>query len=163
MTDILEETKRKWSRRRTRQEQIEKAKSALVQLGLLDEADALCESKLLELQEDLPQSNDGGRLSQNTAVDPAIAHWASIAENIRRIADHLTPLPPAKVGTPYIAQKLGCTTVWVTEMTRTGEIPWNCIVQGTGNGKPWKFHRDAIDRWIKSRGPTTTQPFKGFE
>ncbi|OAI41508.1 hypothetical protein AYO40_00295 [Planctomycetaceae bacterium SCGC AG-212-D15] len=75
----------------------------------------------------------------------------SIAESLARIADHVAPLPSDIVGTPYIAQRLGCTTSWITELIKTGEIPKNCIVEGTGNGKPWKFHRRAIEEWIKTR------------
>lgn len=70
---------------------------------------------------------------------------------IRRIADHFDPPPPDKVGTPYIAERLGCTTVWIAEMVRSGEIPRSCVVEGTGNGKVWKFHRRRIDHWIQNR------------
>jgi len=70
---------------------------------------------------------------------------------LRRIADHFDPPSLNIVGTPYVAQKLGCTTVWVTQMIHLGQIPIGCIVPGTGNGKPWKFHRRHIDEWIKRR------------
>lgn len=80
---------------------------------------------------------------------------AEALENVQaqllRIADHFDPPPPDKVGTPYIADRLGCTTVWVTEMVRSGEIPQGCILSGTGNGKPWKFHRARIDEWLETR------------
>lgn len=71
--------------------------------------------------------------------------------DLRRIADRLDPPSPNKVGTPYVADRLGCTTVWITELIRKGEIKSNCIVPGTGNGKPWKFFKPQIDRWIKER------------
>ncbi len=74
-----------------------------------------------------------------------------IVTDLRRIADRLDPPPPDKVGTPYVSDRLGCTTVWITELIRKKEIPANCIVPGTGNGKPWKFYRERIDRWIKDR------------
>jgi Helix-turn-helix domain len=55
------------------------------------------------------------------------------------------------VGSRYIADRLGCTTVWVAEMARSGEVPRHCVVPGTGSGKPWKFYRERIDAWIASR------------
>ena len=75
----------------------------------------------------------------------------SIAASLARLADHFVPAAEALVGTPYVATRRGCTTVWVAEMTRQGRIPKNCIVEGTGTGKPWKFHRDRIDAWLASR------------
>ena len=65
------------------------------------------------------------------------------------IAARVIPSPAEVVGSPYVAQRLGVTTVWVAEMARKGAIPKNCIVNGTGSGKPWKFHREKIDRWIE--------------
>jgi hypothetical protein len=76
---------------------------------------------------------------------------SGVAADIRRIADVLDPAPPDLVGTPYVAQKLGVTTTWVADMVRRGEIPVSCLVPGTGNGKPWKFFRVQIDKWIGSR------------
>jgi hypothetical protein len=55
------------------------------------------------------------------------------------------------VGTPYVADKLGCTTDWVANMARDGEIPISCVILGTGDGKPWKFRRTRIDEWISRR------------
>jgi hypothetical protein len=75
----------------------------------------------------------------------------SMADHLRRIADHFDPPPPDKVDSRYIADRLGCTTTWIADLVRKGEIPKRCIVAGTGNGKPWKFHRDLIDRWIETR------------
>jgi hypothetical protein len=74
-----------------------------------------------------------------------------VADALTRIADHFDPPPPNIVGTPYVAKKLGCTTVWVTEMIRSGEIPKGCLVPGSGNGRPWKLFRHRIDSWIESR------------
>jgi hypothetical protein len=76
---------------------------------------------------------------------------ARITNALERLADGLTPMPAEIVGSAYIAQRLGCTQVWITEMARDGEIPQHCVVEGTGNGKPWKFHRKHIDRWLKNR------------
>ena len=71
--------------------------------------------------------------------------------SLARIADALDPKPPDVVDSPYVAGHLGCTTTRVAQMARAGDIPKSCIVAGTGNGKPWKFYRDRIDRWIESR------------
>lgn len=59
--------------------------------------------------------------------------------------------PPDLVGTRYIADRLGCTATYVTQLVQKHEIPSNCIVPGTGNGKPWKFIRVRIDEWLKRR------------
>jgi predicted DNA-binding transcriptional regulator AlpA len=75
----------------------------------------------------------------------------SIAESLQRLADHLAPQPRDIVGTPYVAQQLGCSTAWITDLIKQGEIPSSCIVEGTGNGKPWKFRRRQIEEWIKNR------------
>lgn len=74
-----------------------------------------------------------------------------ISQSLRRIADRVDPSPPDKVGTDYIAEKLGCTKQWVAQMVSLGKIPANCIVAGTGNGKLWKFYRGRIDAWIRKR------------
>jgi hypothetical protein len=75
----------------------------------------------------------------------------TLAASVARLADHLAPSPSAIVGTPYVAGALGQTTTWVADMARKGTIPKGCVVPGTGNGKPWKFYRDRIDAWLKSR------------
>jgi hypothetical protein len=77
-------------------------------------------------------------------------HHACTA-SVVRLADHLAPSPSALVGTPYVAHALGQTTTWVADMARKGTIPKGCVVPGTGTGKPWKFYRDRIDAWLKSR------------
>ena len=81
----------------------------------------------------------------------AIAVLREISSDIHRIAETLSPSPPQKVGSPYIAQRLGCSKAWITEMVRDGRIPRACLVSGTGNGKPWKFYRREVDRWIERR------------
>ena len=63
----------------------------------------------------------------------------------------LDPAPPDLVDSAYIAKRLGCTTTWIADLARKGEIPNRCLVAGTGRGKPWKFHRREVDEWIGSR------------
>jgi hypothetical protein len=75
----------------------------------------------------------------------------ALAGHLDRIATALDPRPADIVGSPHVAKLLGCTTVWVAEMVRKGNIPRSCVVPGTGNGKPWKFYRDKIDAWLQSR------------
>jgi hypothetical protein len=77
--------------------------------------------------------------------------FSPAAFQLGRIADHFDPPPPDIVGTTYIANKLGCTTDWIAEMAREGEIPISCLIPGTGDGKPWKFRRTRIDQWIEQR------------
>ena len=105
------------------------------------------------------QSANGAVVTE-TAVDNFIAglnangdgaFLAVIANSLKRIADHVDPPPPDIVDTTYIAEKLGCTKVWVAQMALDKLIPPSCIVPGTGNGKPWKFYRSRIDPWILMR------------
>jgi predicted DNA-binding transcriptional regulator AlpA len=86
-----------------------------------------------------------------TLLEKLVAALEQQTTTLERIADHLAPRPGDIVGTPYVAQKLGCTTAWITDLIKQGEIPAGCIVEGTGNGKIWKFHRLRIDEWIKGR------------
>jgi hypothetical protein len=76
---------------------------------------------------------------------------SDIAASLKRIADKVDPPPASVVGTPYVAQKLGVTTTWIADLIRRHEIPGNCLVAGSGNGKPWKFYRTRIDEWIARR------------
>jgi hypothetical protein len=80
-----------------------------------------------------------------------IVAWSSIAANIKRVADRLDPPPPDVVDSVYVAGRLGCTTTWVAEMARRGQIPPSCVVRGTGAGKPWKFYRARVEEWVTSR------------
>jgi hypothetical protein len=75
----------------------------------------------------------------------------SMAASLGRLADALAPRPADVVGTPYVAGRLGCSTVWVAEPVRQGRLPAGCVVPGTGNGKPWKFYRGRVDEWIETR------------
>lgn len=73
------------------------------------------------------------------------------SDDVRRIADHLCPPPDALVDTQYLATKLGVTVERISQIVRAGEIPKQCVVDGTGNGKPWKFHRRPTEAWLRSR------------
>lgn len=97
---------------------------------------------------------DGTMRITETAVDQFIAGDAlvvQVANALTRIANHFDPPPPNVVDSGYIADKLGCTKVWVARMAADGDVPRNAIVPGTGNGKPWKFYRSLIDKWIEKR------------
>jgi len=101
---------------------------------------------------------DGTMRITETAVDDFISGGrlepsvvSLIATSLERIANHFDPPPPNVVDSGYIADKLGCTKVWVARMAADGEVPRNAILPGTGNGKPWKFYRSLIDRWIERR------------
>ncbi len=100
-----------------------------------------------------PQQHETNRprVGPGTSCPEATQPLASMATNIKRIADKLDPPPASIVGSEYIASRLGCTTTWVAEMCRKGDIPASCIVTGTGNGKLWKFHRRQIDAWLDAR------------
>ena len=106
-----------------------------------------------EVTETPPLVIQGQRTSTNGFDEGlSIGHLLDgIVGQLKRIADHFDPLPPPLVGSPYIADRLGCTTFWVTKMVRRGEIPVSCVVPGTGNGKPWKFFRSRVDDWLKTR------------
>jgi hypothetical protein len=89
--------------------------------------------------------------SQHTLPPELLGCFTSIATDLRRIADRLDPPPPDLVDTGYIADRLGTTRTWVARMAGEGTIPRACVVEGTGNGKPWRFHRHKIDQWIATR------------
>ena len=74
-----------------------------------------------------------------------------LADSVERLSAHFTPAQSEIVNSGYVAGKLGCTTTWVSEMTRAGRIPRKCVVPGTGKGKLWKFYRRKIDAWMESR------------
>lgn len=100
---------------------------------------------------------DGSIVHPEVAVDEWVSRVttgqaeAALADHLLRIADHFDPPPPDKVGSDYVAARLGCTTTWIADQVRQGAIPASCVVVGTGNGKPWKFHRARIDEWINAR------------
>jgi hypothetical protein len=88
-------------------------------------------------------------------ADPVqLSHSGKLLAALERIADALermAPPPGDIVDARYIADRLGCSTEWVAKQAREGRIPTHCIVQGTGNGKPWKFYGGKINKWIESR------------
>jgi hypothetical protein len=84
-------------------------------------------------------------------LEESACHLAGLVQIFARVADAVAPQPGDLVGTPYVARRLGCTTVWVTEMIKKGRLPKNCVVPGTGSGKPWRLYKDRIDRWIETR------------
>lgn len=86
-----------------------------------------------------------------TGIEKLTSSWTSIARDVSRIADKLDPPPPDVIDSPTVAARLGCTNTWIADLARRGEIPAKCVVLGTGNGKPWKFFRDKIDEWLRSR------------
>ena len=76
---------------------------------------------------------------------------AEVQADLKRIADHFDPQPADIVGTPYLANKLGCTSTWIAQMVRSGEIPKGCLVPGSGKGRQWKFYRRRIEEWLASK------------
>jgi hypothetical protein len=97
------------------------------------------------------QAKAGERIADALERGALSPEWKSIAASLARLTNHLVPDAPAVVGTPYVSRRLGCSAVWVAEMVRLEQIPKGCLVQGTGNGRPWKFHRAKIDEWMASR------------
>lgn len=81
----------------------------------------------------------------------ALRLLAAVLVELGRIADHFDPPPSDIVDTPYIARRLGCTTTWIAQMVRDGEIPQGCVVPGSGKGRQWKFYRRRIEEWLASR------------
>jgi hypothetical protein len=101
----------------------------------------------------LPAAPDASLARQGALerIASALEQLVGLLDPIVRLADRLAPPANAIVGTPDIARALGCTNTWVAELAREGQIPESCVVPGTGRGKPWRFYRERIDAWIKSR------------
>ena len=100
------------------------------------------------------RSSGGGTGSTTVVVElgqETLRVLAEVQADLRRIADHFDPQPADVVGTPYLANKLGCTSTWIAQMVRSGEIPKGCLVPGTGKGRQWKFYRRRIEEWLASR------------
>ncbi len=104
----------------------------------------ICEmhySELLDLGLPVIEFLDGELVHPECAIDQFFA----------LLGDPSRSKTPDVVDTSYVAQKLGCTTVWIADQARSGAIPGSCIVPGTGHGKPWKFYRLRIDGWLRER------------
>jgi hypothetical protein len=85
------------------------------------------------------------------SIERLLTVLVDIAGSLRLLIEIHTPTPKEIVGTSYVADILDYTPTYVAEMARDGIIPACCTVPGTGNGKPWKFYREQIDKWIESR------------
>ena len=66
----------------------------------------------------------------------------------QRLADEIAP-ERSIVGTRYVAERIGKSTRWITDLVRDGKIPKQCIVPQSGNGRYWRFYKKRIDRWIE--------------
>jgi len=100
------------------------------------------------------RSSGGGTGSATVVVElgqEALRVLLEVQADLKRIADHLDPQPADVVGTPYLANKLGCTSTWIAQMVRSGEIPKGCLVPGSGKGRQWKFYRQRIEEWLASK------------
>jgi len=97
------------------------------------------------------ESLDNGPSDLSVSLARLVRAIEGVEFELRRVANHFDPPPPDKVGTPYVADRLGCTTVRITQLVRSGEIPASCVVPGTGDGKPWKFFRARIEDWLENR------------
>lgn len=89
--------------------------------------------------------------TENTVTPVMVEVLAHIANDLRRIADHFNPPPADIVDSRYLADHLGLTTARIVQMVREGKIPKNCLVVGSGDGRPWKFHRRQMEQWLQSR------------
>lgn len=85
------------------------------------------------------------------AIERLAVAAEGIQEQLRRLADHFDPPPPDIVNTAFVANKLGCTKIWVARMAADRLILASCVLPGTGNGKVWKFYRSRIEKWLETR------------
>jgi hypothetical protein len=97
-------------------------------------------------------SGPAGPIPDVTANGPTPGALASIAIDLKRIADHVAPPPADIIGTADVAALLGCKPPNVGYLIRSGKIPKNCIVPGSGNGSYWRFYRAQIEKWRETRG-----------
>lgn len=82
--------------------------------------------------------------------DEYLSVLCDIARSLSRIADAVAPTPPDLVGTDYVAERTARTMTRVTQWVTSGVLPADCVHSG-GDGSPYKFYRDRIDRWLESR------------
>ena len=88
---------------------------------------------------------------RDSDFDRLINAIEEMATDISRLANHFDPPPPNVVDTQYVASEMSVSIAYVGELARKGEIPTNCLVPGSGEGKCWKFYRSRITKWIASR------------
>lgn len=91
------------------------------------------------------------RATTRTLAELIAGPLASVATDVRRIANQLDPPPPDLVDTSYVADKLGVSAKRISQLALAGEVPAAAIVPGTGEGKPWRFYRSKVDPWIETR------------
>jgi hypothetical protein len=56
----------------------------------------------------------------------------------------LAPAPADLAGTVYVATKLGCTTVWVTELIKKGSMPWSIAAASTSGSNAAEYAASAV-------------------
>ena len=89
------------------------------------------------------------------ALEQSVPLLRRFVEDFHRVADNLAPPPTQVVGSKHLAKRLGVSTTWIAEMARSGSIPANCLVKGTGKGKVWKFDREKIEAWLAAGRPAS--------
>ncbi len=83
--------------------------------------------------------------------------WFDISNYLQRLCDAIAPAPTYTVGTESVAKATGLNQNYVSQLAdgrkiaKVRKIPQECIVPGSGHGKPWKFYREPIDKWIETR------------
>jgi predicted DNA-binding transcriptional regulator AlpA len=121
--------------------------TCLHHLDLMSERFDQIELRLAKLEAQAAQSSQ-----RDEQPSISLESLTSIAADIHRLTTKIAPGPQDDiVGSRYVADCLGCTTQWIGEMVRNGDIPKPCMVAGTGGGKLWKFYKSRIDNWLKSR------------
>lgn len=108
------------------------------------------------MNSDTPRESINLRLFQNseTPIELPGSNVLRAILALERIADAIERLAPPLneyVDTRFVSECLGCSDEYVARLARTGQIPQNCIVAGSGQGKPWKFHKVKIQEWIQTR------------
>jgi hypothetical protein len=105
----------------------------------------------LKVPAELRDTERARDLARRPAPEPRPDPLPRIAENLQRLADAQAPDEGRLVGTEHIAKKLGITTQWVVQQIKKDPALRRCVLPGSGNGKPWKLDRHAVDRWLARR------------